>query len=202
MDAELLERIMRLRSAFGAAYCSDIKRLPARIHTTPNGHIYYQDFGGGKSQAEITNLLHSLLYNLGSFRDHLQDWGEARGISRASIANYLAQSVDYCVIIDLYNRDKHGPPGNRKGLSGRAPYLGSARSCMRLRTHASNGSWVGLQANPNGGFSKQGDGFAEVVITADCLDKNGNSLGGICDIARRAIQYCEVALKVFNVRGQ
>ncbi len=89
MDAEILHRIQRINSAFGKTCRTDLQRFPARIYQTSQSKMIVQDFSGGASDAELENVLQSLIHNLASFHDHFQDWAERHGMSRTSIHNYL-----------------------------------------------------------------------------------------------------------------
>lgn len=202
MDAEILLRIQRINAAFGGTIKADLRKFPAQIYRSLRGKFLMQDFSGGMSEAELANIVQSIIHNLGSFHDHLQNWAEPRGISRTSIHNYLARSDDFCVVMDLYNRDKHGAPGHRNGWSRKQPELGRPRGVLQLKTQAKNGSWVAMVAGARGEPQIRGDGSAHVIVTAGVLDKNGNSMGDVDKYIRGALRFCEGALRDFNVRGQ
>jgi len=57
-----------------------------------------------------------------------------------------------------------------------------------------------MVAGPQGEPQIHGDGSGQVIVTADCLDKNGNSMGDVDKYIRGALQFCESALRDFNVR--
>ena len=190
-----------MQDAFGKAVVKDANRFPARILVGENNRVIVHDFNGHTSEEELDNILHTFIYSVATFRDHLVNWAEPRGISKNSIMNFLRSSMDFCIVMDLHNRDKHGPP-DRKGWSGKEPYLGRTRRELKLTTKAKKGSTVGLTFGLGGQVNQFGDGKSEVVVTADCLDKNGNSIGNVIDIVSRAVRHCEVTLRTFNVHNQ
>ena len=202
MDAEILQRIQRINAAFGHACRTDLKRFPAKILRSQKGTLMMQDFSGGASDAELANVLQSVIHNLASFCDYLRNWAEPRGISRTSIYNYLSRSPDFCIIMDLYNRDKHGPPNGRRGWSRRSPELGRARGVLQMKTQPKKGSTVCMTAGLRGEPIISGDGSAHVVVTAEVLDKNGNGIGDVDKYVRGALRFCEGALRDFNVCGR
>ena len=143
-------------------------------------------------------MMQSILFNLGSFNDHLKAWAEKRGFSSESVYNYLRRSFDVCVIMDLYNREKHVSL-DRPGWSGRKPSLGRVRSVLQMRTKPKKNSTVVVTMGVNGQPVAGGDGTAEVVVTAEVKDKNGNGMGDVDKYIRNTINYFENALRDFNI---
>jgi hypothetical protein len=198
MNTELLERIQRIHAAVGSTAERDFSKFPARVYQSQRGRLVMQDFSGGRSEAELTNVLQSLIHNVASFHDHLQKWGERHGIERGAIHRTLRTSGEFCIIRDLWNNDKHGyPPRDAKGWSGQAPYISNVRGRMRLTSRTGNS--VSMTMGAQGEPIVSDDGSSRVLVTADVRDKNGNSLGDADRILQGALRACEAALLTFGV---
>jgi len=200
MDTQLLERIRRLHVAIGRVAESDLSKFPARIYSNDRTRIVEQDFSGGMSDAEISETLHALIHNIASFHDHLQKWGERNGISRGSIHNFLKNSLDFCIIRDLWNNDKHGyPPDRNDGWSRKAPRLANAYTICRLSTgpgeNSSTVMTLGKEGKPVA--RTKGTGSVGVVLTGDVVEKNGNGLGDAHKFIEAALRVCEAAVQRF-----
>lgn len=130
----------------------------------------------------------------------MKAWARSHGISEGDVHRFFLNSHNFCTVVDLWNHDKHGEyPQRKNGWSRLAPHLSNVRSVCELRTRPEKGSWIGMQTDLTGMPSVNGDGAAEVVLTADVLDKNGNGIGQAHEILRRAIDVCEASLTHFGV---
>jgi hypothetical protein len=152
------------------------------------------------SEAEISETLHALIHNIASFHDHLQKWGERHGVSRDSIYNFFKSSLDFCVVRDLWNNDKHGyPPDRNDGWSRKAPRLTNAHTVCQLATGSAANSSAVLTLGKGGMpvAKTKGSGSVGVVLTGDVLDKNGGGLGDSHKFIEAALRVCEAAVQRF-----
>lgn len=200
MDTQLLERLRRLHIAIGRVSESELSKFPARVFSNDRARIVVQDSSGGMSVTEISETLHALIHNIASFHDHLQKWGERNGVSRESIHNFLKNSLDFCIIRDLRNNDKHGYPSDRNdGWSRKAPRLANAYTICQLSTGTGENS-LALMTFGKGGkpvVRTKGTGSVGVLLTGDVVDKNGNGLGDAHKFIEAAVRVCEAAIQRF-----
>lgn len=200
MDTAIQARLERLYVAIGRSVEKNMAKRPASVGRSSKAVFMYQDFSGGQSEAEQSETLHSLIGNVASFHDHFKAWALRHGTSENDVHRFFLNSPDFCIVVDLWNHDKHGEyPQRKDGWSRLAPRLSNIRSVCQLRTQAKEGSWVGMQSDLSGKSTVNGDGAAEVLVTADVLDKNGNGIGQAHDIIQRSIKVCEAALQHFGV---
>lgn len=199
MASEIEKRIDRLYAALGRVVERNFESLPAKQVRTPKGFLIHQDFSGGQSEAEMSEALHSLIANIASFHDHLQEWGKTHGVSQESIHNYFDSSPDFPIVWDLWTVDKHGGTQRRDGWSKKAPRLGSVRRVLELRTGPQANSVCFMTAGRDGRPKIGGNGDPRTVLTAEVVDKLGNGLGETHEFIERALQLCEAAISKFGV---
>lgn len=199
MDAAVLIRIRRLHAALGRVLERDLSKFPARICASGGARVMVQDFSGGATEVQLSDALQGVIHNVASFHDHLQEWGRHHRVSTESIHNYMKNSREFCIIRDLWNNEKHGGyPPRRDGWSKMAPRVQAARRVMRLTTGPKCNSTVGLTIGNNGQPIAWGDGRAEVVVTAEVVDRQGNGLGEAHELIEKSVRVCEAALRQFN----
>jgi len=104
------------------------------------------------------------------------------------------------IIKDLSNVDRHGYNPKCLGNSGLAPRLDSITSIMKMTTKPERDSFVSLTFNHQGLPQIAGSGTAKVIITGDILDKDGNKIGDLHEIALEAVKIWENVLGGFGVK--
>jgi len=117
MDEELQDRILRLYAAIGDTAEIDISKFQPRLGSSGKCVFVCQDFRGGLSDEQISNLAHSAISNLANLRDHLRRWAKLHGHDPDRIDDAVKKSFELQVIIDLSNVDKHGYPPRDGGCS-------------------------------------------------------------------------------------
>lgn len=204
MDNDLHARIRRLYAATGEAVEHDLTKFPTTVvsgRTASGSKLrgFFQDFSGGRSEAEISNSLHSLIALVAGLEYHLRKWAAHNGKSAGLVQETFNRSDALKIVHDLWNNDKHGyPPLKRNGKSGRAPRLESVHRVMQLR--AEKNSWAMIRIDRHGKPVKSGDGTAQVVITGDVIDLHGAKIGNVDTILARAVQDCEELLRAFGIK--
>lgn len=133
---ELVERLNRIHAAIGATVENDFTRFPSRILAMDGTITLHQDFSGGLSGAEIANFAHSLVATIANYRAHLGHYGRQHAFPigrRKAALQVLDNSPDFCVIKDLFNREKHPERAPRNGgYSRRDPTIREIHRIMRL----------------------------------------------------------------------
>jgi hypothetical protein len=198
MFDELAGRVRRIYAAIDAVQEFDLAKVPATVISTTKVHAVFQEFRGGMSDEEISNVAHMLIYNIANLRDHLKRWAQSKGEDAGKVDRAFAGSLELRIIKDLSNNDRHGPP-DRPGNSKLWPWLQEINRVMRLSTRQAKGSTVALTIGPEGGPQVLGDGSASIVITGQVVDKDGKVLGDLFEMEQRAVQVWETLLAEYGI---
>jgi hypothetical protein len=159
----------------------------------------YQNFSGGRSNAQIENNAHILIYNVANLKEHLRRWADNSGKDKAKVNAAFRGSQALRIVKDLSNNDRHGYDPTKKGNSGISPRIDKINTIMQMTTRPEKGSFIGLTLNRQGRPKIIGDGSAKVIITGDILDRNGNKVGDLHETLLKAINDWEIVLAEFGV---
>ena len=179
MDEELQKRIRRIYAAIGDTVEIDISKFHPQSGNSEGCVFVFQDFRGGLSEEQISNITHSAIHNLANLKDNLRRWASRSGCDPNKIDQAVQKSFELQVIIDLFNADKHGYPPRDGGRSGRAPSLIEVNRVMKLSTGTQPRSSAGLTLNPKPMARLVGSGSATVIVTGTIVDESGCQLGDL-----------------------
>ena len=146
----VLARLCRIYAAIDAVLEGDLTKFLPHIFQDEKHFAMYQDFVGGLTVAELSNLAHSVIHNVANLHDHLRRWAAKNGHNPSRIDQVISHSVPLQIITDLSNNDKHGYPPRNAGHSGKAPQLAEIKRVLRLTTAAETGSSVMVILTPAG----------------------------------------------------
>ena len=191
MSKELLKRMWRIYSSVGAAEETDRNKFEANAFIIDGCKVIWQDFLGGSTEEELSNLVHTLIHNIANLPNHLKQWAKRNGKDETRLKKVLDQSIELQIIIDLSNNDKHGYPPRAGGKSKKSPQLVSVNRVMELKTQAKKNSNVGMTLGTDGKPNIYGDGSGKVIINGDVIDKEGNRIGNLYEIERKAVETLE-----------
>ena len=197
---DLILRVKRLYAAVKSTEEIDISKfLPKAIN---DGHRrgFSQDWSGGLSEAEITNIAQSLIYNIAHFDAYLKKWAKENDKDKIKVDDMFNTSLALQIIKDLSNYDKHPYPPRGGGYSGKSPKIDGFRRIMQMTTKPEKGSFVALTFTPQGLPKVLGDGTAKVIVSGDILDKDGNNIGDFHKTALEAIEAWENIVDYFGVK--
>jgi hypothetical protein len=189
---ELILRLRRIYAAIGETVETDISKFLATIQQNDRMTFMWQDFRGGLSDEQLLNLAFSLAYNVFSLRDHLKDWYKARTGSDKRVKDFFRESMPLKIIADLSNADKHRYPLDRP-WTDLGPKLGEVTRPLRMTAKPGAG-WFGMTPSTDGKLRSIGEGEAKIVLSADVLDKDGNRIGDLVQIAEQAVADWEKLL--------
>lgn len=192
MDSALVERLQRIYSALGGTVEGDMAKLPPVVLMTDNAVLVWQDFTGGLSVAQLTNLAYSLIHNIASLKDHARRVLKTAGIDPEK-SEEIGNVSTLRIIADLSNNDKHGYPPRNGGNSGLSPHLGQVTRILRMVTGGEAGSVTALTFGPTG-MVLSGDGTIEAIITADVLDAEESRIGDLHELCVEGLQLWENGL--------
>ncbi len=142
------------------------------------------DFTKAFSQAEIENMLASLIGNIASMRDHARRAFKGAGIDPDEV-DAIAGEASNAIVQDLFDREKHGGISRSGDYSGRNPELRNQVSFLRM-------SGGGVVIGPE--LQKVGDGSAQIAVDADVIDADGKRIGELTAICEAAITAWEEGL--------
>ena len=195
---ELLQRICRIQSSIEAVEKTDPNKLKAKVITTDKITAVFQDFRGGLTDAELSNLAHTLIHNIANLQDNLKRWAAHNGHDKTKVKQTFKNSFDLQIIQDLSNNDKHGYPPRDGGLSGKCPQLVNINRVMQFKPQAKNGSTSRMTLGANGIPKFSGDGTAKAIITGNVVDNKNNRIGDLHEIATKAVEAWEQLLADFG----
>ena len=197
---KLLQRIHRIYSSIKAVEETDPNKLKATVITTDKCIDVFQNFRGGLNDAELSNLAHTLIYNIAHLKNCLIQWAKDNGHNKTKVDQTVGNSLDLQIIIDLSNRDKHVGPRRDGGESGKCPQLVKIKCVMQLKTQAKKGSTSGMTLGADGVPKFFGDGTKKAIITGDVVDNKNNRIGDLHTIATKAVEAWEQLLADFGCR--
>lgn len=201
MNIELSQRIHRIYSSIKAVEETDPNKIKGIVITTDKCIGVFQDFRGGLDGAELSNLAHTLIYNIANLRNHLIKWAVQTGKSKENINEAFTQSLELRIIQDLSDNDKHGYPSRSGGYSKLCPQLVNINRIMQLKTQAKKGSIIGMTSGTGGIPKIFGDGTAKAIITGDVVDNKNNRIGDLHEIATKAVEVWEQLLMDLGCRN-
>ena len=196
----LISRVQRLYVAIGATEETDISKFMPKVINDGSRVGFYQDWSGGRSDAELANTAHMLIYNIANLKDLLKKWGVRNGKDKTKVDSAFKSSQALKIIKDLSNNDRHGYDPKKRGNSGKSPRVDRITSIMRMTTKPEKGSFVSLTLNRQGVPQIAGSGTGKVIITGDILDGAGNKIGDLHETALEAVKIWQSVLGDFGVK--
>lgn len=199
---EVLERLHRIYAIYAAVNAveeGDLGKFAPMIFQDEHHIAIYQNFVGGLTPAELSNLAHSVIHNLANLHDHLRRWARNNGHDPQRIEDAISNSASLQIIIDLSNNDKHGYPPWKGGRSGKAPKLVDVTRDLRLTTAPEAGSYVVVTLTPSGLKQVSGTGSTSVIIIGQVVDSNGAVIGDLYQIELEALGAWEEVLNRLGI---
>ena len=196
----LISRVQRLYASIGATEETDISKFMPKVISDGNLVEFYQDWSGGRSDAELANTAHMLIYNIANLKDLLKKWAVRSGKDRTKVDDAFKRSEALKIIKDLSNNDRHGYYPQKRGNSGKSPRVDRITNVMQMTTKPEKGSFVSLTLNRQGVPQIAGSGTAKVIVTGDILDRDGNKIGDLHKTALEAVEVWEKVLSDFSLK--
>jgi len=198
---DIRHRIERLYAAVGATIDEELNKFPPTIAVTDREIFIRQDFTGGLTEAQISNIGFTAIHLLAHLVDHLRGWAKRNGRSKAEVDSTVDNCFAISTLIDLSNRDKHGAPTHDAGRTGKAPRIDRMRRVMSLSTGPEKGSAVRVQITPSGP-NVSGSGSAAVVVTGEIVASDNTRLGDLRSFLLEALAAWEALLARWGLFGQ
>ena len=197
---DLVLRVKRLYAAIKATEETDFSKLLPKVINDGHRKGFSQDWSGGLSEEEITNIAYSLISNIAHFDAHLKKWADQNGQDKTKVDDVFNSSLELRIIKDLSNYDKHAYPPRDGGHSGKSPRINKFRRIMQMTTKPEKRSIVALTFTPQGLPKVLGDGTAKVIVSGDILDKDDNNIGDFHKTALKAIEVWENIMCCFGMK--
>jgi len=196
----LTSRVQRLYAAIGGTEETDISKFMPKVINDGNRVGFYQDWSGGRSDAELANTAHMLIYNIANLKDLFSKWAVRNGKDKTKVDYAFKSSQALRIMKDLSNNDRHGYDPKKRGNSGKSPRVDKITSVMQMTTKPEKGSFVSVMLNRQGVPHIAGSGTAKVIITGDILDRDGNKISDLHKTALEAVKVWESILDDFGVK--
>lgn len=197
---DLILRVQRLYASIGATEETEISKFVPKIINDGRRKGFYQDWGGGLSEADLSNVVYSLIHNIANLRDNLKKWAARNGKDKTQVDTAFNNSLALQVIMDLSNNDKHGYPPRNGGYSGKSPKVDKVKRFMQMTTKAEKGSSVRLTFTQDRLPKVSGDGTAKVIISGDILDGDSKIIGNLHETTVEAVKTWESVLNNLGVK--
>ena len=173
---------------------SDISKYSLKMKMGSFAIKGYQDFTKS-SVYQLKNRVYLLIYNIVALSEEIR---RVVSISQKDFKDEVVGHLKNChelnVLIDLSDRDKHPYEPRDKGKSKVLPHLVNVKGYLKLSPNSVKGSAVCVKFSSKG-LTKAGDGSAEVVVTGDVVDKNGNTIGVLDSIVNKALKCLEEVIE-------
>lgn len=186
---EIRERLRRLYVAIGETTEHDLSKVPAVVSETDEATFFVQDFSGDLIPEKMSNLAHSAISLIAHLPDHLRRLARKIQHDPADVDRVIESCPAAVLLIDLANREKHGPPRDG-GRSGRAPELRYIKRRLRLSGGPTPGGGVQVQFTP-AGPQVSGSGSAAVILTGDVMAADGTRFGDLHATLHEALEAWE-----------
>lgn len=197
---DLILRVKRLYGAIKASEEIEMSKFLPKVINDGRRKGFFQDWSGGLTEAEVTNIAQSLIYSIAHFDAPLKKWADQNGKDKTKVDHMFNSSLALQIIKDLSNYDKHPYPPRNGGHSGKSPRIDKFRRVMQMTTKPARNSFVALTFTAQGVPKVSGDGTAKVVVSGDILDKDGNKIGNLHETALEAVKAWEDILSDFDVK--
>ena len=200
---DLIFRVRRMYSAVGAVEEADVSKFVALGINDGRKRGFYQDWSGGLTKEELTNISYSLIANIANLEAHLKKWADDNGLDKTKVDTALNNSQALKVIKDLHNKEKHAYPPRKGGYSGLSPRVSEINSTLRLTVGGSgkpSAVWVTISPQGVPKKSESGSGTAKVIISGDILGRDGNKIGDLHKTALEAVKVWESVLVDFGTK--
>jgi hypothetical protein len=145
------------------------------------------------TDTDIRQTLEELIYNIAHVKDPLKKRLREKGRDETIVEKFISQNEPLQIVIDLANAAKHGYP-LRWCRSKHEPRLGEVGRVLQFATGLGGCSSAVFTYDAKSGgpmIVTTGAASANVVLTADVLDKAGRRLGELMEIANQAVQAWE-----------
>jgi hypothetical protein len=200
IDDDLISRVQRLYTAIEETEETDISKFMPTVTSDGKRVCFYYDWRGGRSDAELANTIHILIYNIANLKDLLKKWADQNGKDKTKVYDAFKNSLALRIIKDLSNNDRHGYDPKKRGNSGKSPRVDNINTVMQMTPKPEKGSSISLTFNRQDIPRIVGSGTAKVIITGDILDRDGNKIGDLHKTVLEAVKVWESVLDDFDVK--
>jgi hypothetical protein len=169
------------------------------VVNTPRIYGVFQDFSGGQSPEELSNIAQTAIHNIANLFDHLKGWARRNDKDVKMVQATFDGSLALRIIKDLSNNDKHGYPPRDGGHAGMVPRVEGIGRVLQLSLGPAAGSAIMMVIGAGGRPEISGSGTARAVVTGEVVDKDGRPVGDLFDIEQRAVQAWETLLAEYGM---
>jgi len=155
---------------------------------------------GHYNKVELSDRVLGIISAIAGLKDHLKRRMRDKGKSPQVVEDMINNSETLCLVIDLWNQDKHGYPlKENKKRSYKDPIIKNLRQVMHYKSSKSTGpSYFRIEPNLARITIKNPSNFA-VFIEGDVVDGEGNRIMPINKLISDSISLIEKFIKDNNL---
>jgi len=199
-DDDINLRIKRIYAAINTVEETDFDSFEPTVIRDGNRLTITQDFQGNLTREELSNLVYSLIHNIANLYGNLKKWASQNDINPSKVDEVFNTSSEIKIIQDLSNNDKHGYTPRNGGHSGTSPKIDKFTRGMQLTTASQEGGTLEFTLNSSGKLKTTGMDNLAVVISGEISDANGNCIGNLHLIAKKALEAWDAYLSDNDIK--
>lgn len=153
------------------------------------------DFNAKHDEHETINRINSIIAGLANLKDHLMTKLKLQGGNPQDIENEINQNLPLQLILDLHNQEKHGYPLTKIRRSGKDPKIINISKAISPKPGVIATAFIRDPVTGAGVTNNMA-----IVITAEIVDSQGNSLYYLKDLIDKSLNIWELIIAKYNLK--
>lgn len=190
-------RLKRLYLSIDQQYESDVlQHMQTKMERKEDGKFTItMDFNAKHDDDETINRINSMIAGLANLKDHLITKLKLQGGDPQDIENEINQNLPLQLILDLHNQEKHGYPLTKTRRSGKDPKIINISKAISPRPGVIATAFIRDPITGAGATNNMA-----IVITAEIVDSQGNSLYYLNDLINKSLNTWEIIITKYNLK--
>lgn len=194
---DLDSRLKRLDLALDKRYELDI-RPQVNISRKISGDVHEIGFSfGAMGETEMVERIFSVINNIASLKDHLRNKLESIGKDPKLVESVIDDSKALCLVLDLWNQDKHGYPLKKTNRSKLNPQIVNVDQGLVISNSSTRAS-VSFTITENSASYTSSENAA-IAVSGEVVDGSGKFIISVENMFRQAVVDLENFLKTQNL---
>jgi hypothetical protein len=194
---DLNSRLKRLNLVLDKSYELDIKPQ-INVSRKVSGDIHEIGFSfGTMEETEMIERIFNVINNIASLKDHLKNKLESLGKDPKLVEDMINGSKELCLILDLWNQDKHGYPLKKTNRSNLNPQIVNVSQGLVI-SNLSDKASVSFTITENAASYTSSENAA-IAISGEVVDGSGKFIISVENMFRQSVVDLENFLKVHGL---
>ncbi len=194
---DLDSRLKRLDLALDKRYELDI-RPQVNISRKISGDVHEIGFSfGAMGETKMVERIFSVINNIASLKDHLRNKLESIGKDPKLVESVIDDSKALCLVLDLWNQDKHGYPLKKTNRSKLNPQIVNVDQGLVISNSSTRAS-VSFTITENSASYTSSENAA-IAVSGEVVDGSGKFIISVENMFRQAVVDLENFLKTQNL---